>query len=178
LIEQAMIFALGFLVAALFGLLFLPAVQRRAARLAGRRLEMLLPLSMEEIVAERDQLRAEFAVERRRIEQKLEAAGDAQAQHMGEIGRQDPDRLRALFVAHRDETEHAEVSGKSGLLRHGLSPDATMARSQPNLQLAVRLQAPRALQRENVRRVGYHLRAAYRGHNLVLAREGDRRTHS
>lgn len=83
-----MIFALGFLVAALFGLLFLPAVQRRAARLAGRRLEMLLPLSMEEIVAERDQLRAEFAVERRRIEQKLEAAGDAQAQHMGEIGRQ------------------------------------------------------------------------------------------
>ena len=57
-----MIFALGFLVAALFGLLFLPAVQRRAARLAGRRLEMLLPLSMEEIVAERDQLRAEFAV--------------------------------------------------------------------------------------------------------------------
>jgi chromosome segregation ATPase len=88
LIEQAMIFALGFLVAALFGLLFLPAVQRRAARLAGRRLEMLLPLSMEEIVAERDQLRAEFAVERRRIEQKLEAAGDAQAQHMGEIGRQ------------------------------------------------------------------------------------------
>lgn len=88
MIEQAMIFALGFLVAALFGLLFLPAVQRRAARLAGRRLEMLLPLSMEEIVAERDQLRAEFAVERRRIEQKLEAAGDAQAQHMGEIGRQ------------------------------------------------------------------------------------------
>jgi chromosome segregation ATPase len=42
---------------------------------------------MEEIVAERDQLRAEFAVERRRIEQKLEAAGAAAAEHMGEIGR-------------------------------------------------------------------------------------------
>jgi chromosome segregation ATPase len=88
LIEQAMIFALGFFVAGLLALLFLPAVQRRAARLAGRRLEMLLPLSMEEIVAERDQLRAEFAVGQRRIEQKLEAAADAQAIHMAEIGRQ------------------------------------------------------------------------------------------
>ena len=83
-----MIFALGFFVAGLLALLFLPAVQRRAARLAGRRLEMLLPLSMEEIVAERDQLRAEFAVGQRRIEQKLEAAANAQAIHMGEIGRQ------------------------------------------------------------------------------------------
>src|SRR4051794_40724979 len=82
-----MIFALGFFVAGLLALLFLPAVQRRAARLAARRLEMQLPLSMEEIVAERDQLRAEFAVERRRVEQKLEAAGEAAAEHMGEIGR-------------------------------------------------------------------------------------------
>jgi chromosome segregation ATPase len=87
LIEQAMIFALGFFVAGLLALLFLPAVQRRAARLSARRMEMQLPLSMEEIVAERDQLRAEFAVERRRIEQKLEAAGEAAAEHMGEIGR-------------------------------------------------------------------------------------------
>jgi len=118
LIEQAMIFALGFLVAALFGLLFLPAVQRRAARLAGRRLEMLLPLSMEEIVAERDQLRAEFAVERRRIEQKLEAAGDAQAQHMGEIGRQAGmiDDLNGQLSQTREELR-ALGEGRDGLQR-------------------------------------------------------------
>src|SRR5947199_9132087 len=82
-----MIFALGFFVAGLLALLFLPAVQRRAARLAARRLEMQLPLSMEEIVAERDQLRAEFAVERRRIEQKLEGDDEDAAAHMGETVR-------------------------------------------------------------------------------------------
>jgi len=87
LIEQAMIFALGFFVAGLLALLFLPAVQRRAARLAARRMEMQLPLSMEEIVAERDQLRAEFAVERRRLEQRLEAEGETAAGHMADVGR-------------------------------------------------------------------------------------------
>jgi chromosome segregation ATPase len=105
LIEQAMIFALGFLVAGLLALLFLPAVQRRAARLSARRLEMLLPLSMEEIVAERDQLRAEFAVDRRRIEQKLEAAAEAEALHMGEIGRQTAaiNELNGQLSATREE---------------------------------------------------------------------------
>jgi chromosome segregation ATPase len=86
-------------------LLFLPAVQRRAARLSARRLEMLLPLSMEEIVAERDQLRAEFAVDRRRIEQKLEAAAEAEALHMGEIGRQTAaiNELNGQLSATREE---------------------------------------------------------------------------
>lgn len=99
-----MIFALGFLVAALLSLLFLPAVQRRAARLSARRLQMQLPLSMEEIVAERDQLRAEFAVERRRMEQKLEAAAIAEADHMGEIGR----RATAMLALETQLTETRE----------------------------------------------------------------------
>ncbi|GAC1549828.1 MAG: hypothetical protein NVS2B5_05200 [Beijerinckiaceae bacterium] len=93
MIEQAMIFSLGFLVAGLLTLLFLPAFQRRAARLSARRLEMLLPLSMEEIVAERDQLRAEFAVERRRMEQSLALADDTHAEQLSELGR----RAAAIF---------------------------------------------------------------------------------
>jgi chromosome segregation ATPase len=73
-IEQIMLFALGFLVAGLLTLLFLPAFWRRAMTLARRQLEMQMPLSMTEIVAERDQLRAEFAAEQRRLEQRLEHA--------------------------------------------------------------------------------------------------------
>ena len=86
-IEQVMIFALGFLVSGLLTLMFLPAFWRRALRLSRRRLEMQMPLSMAEIVAERDQLRAEFATERRRIEQHCEALVAERARDMGELGR-------------------------------------------------------------------------------------------
>jgi septal ring factor EnvC (AmiA/AmiB activator) len=87
LIEQALIFALGFLSCALLSLLILPAVWRRAVRLSTRRLEMLMPLSMDEVTAQRDQLRAQAAVEQRRIEQRLEAMTRDRARHMSEIGR-------------------------------------------------------------------------------------------
>lgn len=82
-----MLFAAGFLLAGLLTLLFLPALWRRALRLSRRRLEMQMPLSMDEIVAERDQLRAEFAGERRRIEQANEALQQARASDMAELGR-------------------------------------------------------------------------------------------
>ena len=82
-----MIFALGFLLSALLSLLILPAFWRRALRLSARRLEMLMPLSMDEIHARRDQIRAQAAVEQRRIEQRLEAMTRDRARHMGEIGR-------------------------------------------------------------------------------------------
>src|ERR1700736_2441773 len=71
-IEQAMVFTFGFLAASLIALAAAPAFWRRAIRLSTRRLEMQLPLSLEEILAGRDLLRAEFAVECRRLEQKAE----------------------------------------------------------------------------------------------------------
>ena len=82
-----MIFALGFLLCGLLALLILPAFWRRAMRLSTRRLEMLMPLSMDEVFAQRDQLRAQAAVEQRRIEQKLEAMTRDRASQMSEIGR-------------------------------------------------------------------------------------------
>ena len=86
-IEQTMVFAAGFLLAGLLALLFLPALWRRALRLSRRRLEMQMPLSMDEIVAERDQLRAQFASDRRRIEQAHEALQHTRARDMVEQGR-------------------------------------------------------------------------------------------
>jgi hypothetical protein len=87
LIEQAMYFALGFLVAGLLSILFLPAFWRRALRLSMRRLQMLAPMSMEEVIAERDLLRAEFAVRELRMEQQIENLRAAKAADMATIGR-------------------------------------------------------------------------------------------
>src|SRR3984893_5934022 len=91
-----MLFALGFLVAGLIALATAPAFWRRAIRLSTRRLEMQLPLSPEEIVAGRDLLRAEFVVERRRLEQKAEALNLVHAADMAELGR------RAAIIAAQD----------------------------------------------------------------------------
>lgn len=82
-----MIFALGFLFAGLVALAFAPAFWRRANRLTRRRLEMQVPLSVQEILAERDQLRAEFAVEQRRLEIRSEQTKRAHAADRGELGR-------------------------------------------------------------------------------------------
>ncbi len=86
-IEEAMIFALGFLVAGLLTLAILPAVWRRALRLSARRLEMQMPLSMTEILAQQDQLRAQFAVKEREFEQRAEAAAEALGKAKSELGR-------------------------------------------------------------------------------------------
>lgn len=67
-----MYFALGLLVAGLLALVVTPAIWRRAMRLARTRIEANVPLTRAEIDADKDQLRAGFAVASRRLE--IEAA--------------------------------------------------------------------------------------------------------
>ena len=67
-IEIVMYFGIGFLCASLLGLIVIPLVHNRAIRLTVRRLEAATPLSMAEIQADQDQLRAEFAMSTRRLE--------------------------------------------------------------------------------------------------------------
>src|SRR5215210_1442849 len=86
-IEALMFSGLGFLVAALIALLIIPAVNARAERLARRRVEALFPLSITELTAEKDHLRAEFAVMQRRLERKAEEALANKHQDMEELGR-------------------------------------------------------------------------------------------
>jgi len=147
-----MIFALGFLTAGLLALLFLPAFWRRAVRLSTRRLEMLMPLSMDEVVAERDAVRADAAVRERRLEQKLEHLNTQRAEQMSEIGR------RMVMLAEREselEKLRAEMDGvKRELAQRSQdleSVKASLAVSQQDvLDLTSRLsssdEAGRALQ--------------------------------
>jgi phage FluMu protein gp41 len=87
MIETIMVFALGFLTAGMLSLLFLPLFWWRAVRLSTRRLELQMPLSMNEVFAERDQLRAEFAAERRKLEQQGEKIAARLALTRVELGK-------------------------------------------------------------------------------------------
>jgi chorismate mutase len=63
MIEPIMYFGVGFFVAALLGLLLVPRLHNRAVRQTMRRLKAATPLSIAEIRADKDQVRAEFAMQ-------------------------------------------------------------------------------------------------------------------
>src|SRR5215468_7728346 len=70
-----------------FGLAFLPLVHNRAVRLTTRRLEAATPLSMAEIQADKDQLRAEFAMSARRLEMSVEQLKNRTTSQLAELGK-------------------------------------------------------------------------------------------
>ena len=86
-IENIMYFALGVLVAGLLALIILPAVWRRAVRLTKKRIEAATPMTMAEFRADKDQLRAEFALSTRRLEMNVEALRRRLADQLRDINR-------------------------------------------------------------------------------------------
>ncbi|WP_156323586.1 hypothetical protein [Bosea sp. AAP35] len=89
MIEAVMLVALGFLSASLLALAAVPALARRADRLARKRAEAAFPLSLAEIAADRDHLRAELALRARTLEQEAERGFAAKAGAMQDLGRRD-----------------------------------------------------------------------------------------
>ena len=87
MIEPIMYFGIGFLVAALIGLVVVPLVHGRAVRLTMRRLEAAAPLSMAEIQADKDQLRAEFAMSTRRLEMSVDQLKTKSTSQLAELGK-------------------------------------------------------------------------------------------
>jgi chromosome segregation ATPase len=87
MIEMIMYFGIGFLAAALIALLFFPLVHNRAVRLTMRRLEAATPLTIAEIRADKDQLRAEFAMATRRLEMNVEQMKAKTTAQLAELGK-------------------------------------------------------------------------------------------
>jgi chromosome segregation ATPase len=85
--ESIMYFAIGFLVSALFGLLFAPLLHNRAVRLTTKRLDAATPLSIIEVRADKDQLRAQFAMSIRRLEMSIEQMKTKTTMHLVEISK-------------------------------------------------------------------------------------------
>lgn len=87
MIEPIMFVGIGFLVAGLLVIGVIPLVHARAVRLTMRRLEAVTPMSMAEIQAEKDQLRAEFAMSTRRLEMTVEQMKAKTTSQLAEIGK-------------------------------------------------------------------------------------------
>lgn len=135
MIEQAIYFALGCIVTALLALLFTPVLWSRALRLSRKRLQLQVPLSMQEILAERDHLRAAHAVDRLRLEQEMARVRAGKDADMVAIGRatveasrlaEEAEALRKLDEARAHEialltTAVSEHKVESSTLRQDLA---------------------------------------------------------
>jgi chromosome segregation ATPase len=87
MVEPIMYLAIGFLVSMLFGLMIVPLVHNRAVRLTTKRMEAATPLSMAEIQADKDQLRAEFAMSARRLEMSVDQLKSKTTSQLAELGK-------------------------------------------------------------------------------------------
>jgi chromosome segregation ATPase len=87
MVEPIMYLAIGFLISMLLGLMIVPLVHNRAVRLTTRRMEAATPLSMAEIQADKDQLRAEFAMSARRLEMSVDQLKNKTTSQLAELGK-------------------------------------------------------------------------------------------
>src|SRR5436190_1357296 len=84
-----MLMALGFLAASLLGLLVASAFWSRAVRLTTARIKQTMPVSEPEIRADRDRLRAEYAIKVHKLEMQLEQAKLERARQLIDLNRRD-----------------------------------------------------------------------------------------
>lgn len=89
MIQSVMLAALGFLTASLLALILAPALWRRGVRLTTSRIRASMPLTLNEIQADKDKLRADFAIQIRKYEVALEREKMKAARQLVDISRRD-----------------------------------------------------------------------------------------
>ncbi|MEM7216160.1 MAG: hypothetical protein AAF423_11515 [Pseudomonadota bacterium] len=105
LLEIVLYFSLGFLAAVLLVLLIAPTIWNRAVILTTQRIKGALPLSLNEIQAERDRQRAEHAVTIRRLEMSMEELRQKATEQVIEVH------------SKRDEANRANRENRENLLK-------------------------------------------------------------
>ena len=88
-LQHVMLVALGFLLACLIVIALAPAYWARAVRLTTQRIRQSLPLTEQEIRADKDIIRAEFAIRIHKLEMQVEQARLAAARQQVELNRRD-----------------------------------------------------------------------------------------
>lgn len=103
-IQSILFFSLGFLCAGFLALMIAPAIWRRAVVLTRRRIEASVPLSVNEIQADKDRMRAEFAMSTRRLEMSIKSFKEKAAAQIIEINK-NRDELRRLAEERSEKNE-------------------------------------------------------------------------
>lgn len=132
MIENLVVFALGALVATLFALLVIPVTWRRAARLIEQRIRATTPLTMAEIQSEKDAIRADYAVQLRKVEVRLDQAKRQAAQREIEISRRDS----AITELQTELASRAETIGDIEVREEELKGNVLALERQVSLQTA------------------------------------------
>lgn len=107
MIHSVMLVFLGFLLAVMLGLIVAPAFLRRAIRLNTRKLQAHLPNSLSDFRAQKDQLKADYAIRIRRLEVSLDIAKEKSAQ--------------LLVSLNKDEMKIQELEARNNELRASLA---------------------------------------------------------
>ena len=122
MIETMMYAGIGFLAASLFAVGIVPLLHARAERLTLSRLQERLPLSISDVQAERDLLRAEFAMDMRRLELEVERLTDKSARQMAELGRKTDLVNRLQIESDAQQMEIVALKGLRQLTAGGPAP--------------------------------------------------------
>ena len=88
-VYNVMLVTLGALLAALALLFLMPAYRRRIERFTLEQIKRSLPVTENEIRADKDRLRAEFALEVHKLESRLDEAAVTAARQAVEVNRRD-----------------------------------------------------------------------------------------
>ena len=111
MIQSALIFILGVLVAVFVVVLLGPSVWRRAFFLARRQVHAELPVTLAEIRADRDGLRAEHAVAFSKLEQQLRQEREKSSGQLIQLGKQ-YDELKRLASLESDIAQLRKTLGE------------------------------------------------------------------
>ncbi|MEZ5812967.1 MAG: hypothetical protein R3D45_16275 [Rhizobiaceae bacterium] len=105
MVQSILFLLLGFLSATLIALMIAPAIWRRAVALTRRRIEASVPLSLNELKAERDQDQAEYAMAIRRVEIRNKALNEKSVAQQADISR----RIEDIRQLNQENDEQAEI---------------------------------------------------------------------
>ncbi|MEM7398581.1 MAG: hypothetical protein AAGF48_11715 [Pseudomonadota bacterium] len=114
MIEWFMFGALGFFLGCLLGLMLAPPLWNRAVKLTTRRLEATMPMTLAEIQADKDQIRADFAIQLRKVEVALEKSKEKASRELIEANKRrvEIQKLSGSLESSKGELNEAENANR------------------------------------------------------------------